>query len=47
VLFGATDADLSTIFSAVRDQLGLKLESQRGVLETLKIVSVDKVPTGN
>ena len=44
---GATDADLSTIFSAVRDQLGLKLESQRGVVDTLKIVSIDKVPTGN
>jgi len=31
----------------VRDQLGLKLESQRGVVDTLKIVSIDKVPTGN
>lgn len=44
---GANDADLATIFSAVRDQLGLRLESQRGVVDTLKIVSVDKIPTGN
>jgi uncharacterized protein (TIGR03435 family) len=31
--FGSPDADLSTVFSAVRDQLGLKLESQRAVVE--------------
>jgi uncharacterized protein (TIGR03435 family) len=35
------------IFSAVRDQLGLKLEPQRAMVETLKIDSIDKVPTRN
>jgi len=35
------------IFAAVRDQLGLRLESQRGVVDVLKIDSVDKVPVGN
>ena len=51
VPFASTNGDpadsTSDIFSAVRDQLGLKLESQRGVVEILKIDSVDKVPTGN
>ena len=41
-----SDAD-SDIFSAVRDQLGLRLQSQRGVVDLLKIESVDKVPTEN
>ena len=41
-----SDAD-SAIFSAVRDQLGLLLQSQRGVVDVLKIESVDKVPTEN
>jgi len=41
-----SDAD-SDIFSAVRDQLGLLLQSQRGVVDVLKIESVDKVPTEN
>jgi len=35
------------IVSAVRDQLGLRLESQRGAVEVLKIESVNKVPSGN
>jgi uncharacterized protein (TIGR03435 family) len=35
------------IISAVRDQLGLKLESQRGMVEILKIDRIDKVPTAN
>jgi len=47
----STDGDpadsASDIVAAVRDQLGLKLESQRGMVEVLKIESVDKVPTGN
>ncbi len=47
----ATGGDLSEpasdIFSAVRDQLGLRLEAQRGVMEVLKIDGVDEVPTGN
>jgi uncharacterized protein (TIGR03435 family) len=37
----------SDILSAVRDQLGLRLESQRGVVEILKIDAIDKVPTEN
>jgi len=37
----------SDIFSAVRDQLGLKLEAQRAMVEILKIESIDKVPTRN
>ena len=37
----------SDIFSAVHDQLGLRLQSQRGVVEVLKIDSIDKVPTEN
>lgn len=37
----------SDIVSAVRDQLGLRLEPQRGVVDTLKIDKVDKVPTEN
>ena len=49
--FGSTNSDpsdpASDIFSAVRDQLGLRLQSQRGVLDVLKIESVDKVPTEN
>jgi uncharacterized protein (TIGR03435 family) len=41
------DAQASSIFSAVRDQLGLKLESQHAAVETLKIVSVDRTPRPN
>jgi uncharacterized protein (TIGR03435 family) len=35
------------IFSAVRDQLGFRLESQRGSVDVLKIEGVDKIPTAN
>jgi uncharacterized protein (TIGR03435 family) len=35
------------IVSAVRDQLGLKLEAQRAMVETLKVGSIDKIPTRN
>jgi uncharacterized protein (TIGR03435 family) len=49
--FGLVSSDpsnpASDILSAVRDQLGLRLESQRGVVDILKIDSVDKVPTAN
>ena len=37
----------SNIFSAVRDQLGLRLQSQRGVVDVLKVDSVDKIPVEN
>jgi uncharacterized protein (TIGR03435 family) len=49
--FGATGSDpsdpASDILSAVRDQLGLRVESQRGTVEILKVDSIDKVPTEN
>ena len=49
--FGSTTSDpsdsTSDIVSAVREQLGLRLQSQRGVIDVLKIESVDKVPTEN
>lgn len=49
--FGSTNADPSDpapdIFSAVREQLGLRLQSQKGAMDVLKIDSVDKVPTEN
>lgn len=48
---GSTGADAtdpaSDIVSAVRSQLGLRLEPQRGSVEMLKISSVDKIPTEN
>jgi uncharacterized protein (TIGR03435 family) len=50
-LFESTDGNPSDaesdIFSAVRNQLGLKLEAQRGVVDILKIAGVDKVPMEN
>lgn len=49
--FGAASRDpsdpASDILSAVRDQLGLRLESQRGTVEILKIDTIDKIPTQN
>lgn len=49
--FGSTNSDPSSpasdIFSAVRDQLGLQLQSRRGVVDVLKIDSIDKVATEN
>ena len=37
----------SDIISAMRDQLGLRLESQRAAVDVLKVDRVDKVPTEN
>ena len=37
----------SDIISAVRDQLGLRLEPRRGQVEILRIETIDKVPTEN
>jgi uncharacterized protein (TIGR03435 family) len=37
----------SDIFSAVREQLGLQLQAQRGVVDVLKVDSIDKIPTSN
>jgi uncharacterized protein (TIGR03435 family) len=50
-LFDSTDGNpsdaASDIFSAVRNQLGLKLEAQRGVVDILKIAGIEKIPTEN
>ncbi len=35
------------IFSAVRDQLGLRLESRREMVKILAIDKIDRVPTEN
>ncbi len=45
--FDSGDAEVPNIFAAVRDQLGLRLESQRAMVDTLKIVSIDRTPTAN
>ena len=51
VPLGSANSDLSDpasdILSAVRDQLGLRLEPQRAAVSTLKIDSIDRVPTEN
>ncbi len=36
-----------SIFKALRDQLGLKMESRKGPVEVLVIDRVEKMPTGN
>jgi hypothetical protein len=36
-----------TIFKAVQDQLGLKLEAKKGLIDVLVIDHMDKVPTEN
>jgi len=35
------------IYSAVRNQLGLRLDSRRAPIEVLKIQSIEKIPTEN
>ncbi len=49
--FGSLQSDpadpAADVFTAVRNQLGLKLEARRGMVDILKIDSVEKVPTGN
>ena len=36
-----------TIFTALQEQLGLKLESRKGPVDLLVVESVEKVPTKN
>ena len=49
--FDSTTSDSSDpsldVFSAVRNQLGLRLDPQRGIVDILKIQSIDKIPTEN
>ena len=49
--FAPTNGELAfsaaDIFAAVREQLGLRLEAQRGLVEMIKIDNVDEVPTEN
>jgi uncharacterized protein (TIGR03435 family) len=42
----AADGGLDLV-TAIRDQLGLRVEAARGVVPVLKIESIDKVPLGN
>ena len=41
------DDSAPSIFSAVQDQLGLKLESKKGPVDTLVIDHIEKTPTEN
>jgi len=42
----ATDADGPSIFAAIQQQLGLKLESTKGLVEFIVIDHIEK-PSGN
>jgi uncharacterized protein (TIGR03435 family) len=43
---GDNEAEPS-LFTAIEEQLGLKLEAKKGLLEILVVDSADKVPTEN
>jgi uncharacterized protein (TIGR03435 family) len=42
-----SESEGPTIFSALQDQLGLKLQSKRASVEVLVIDHLEKAPTGN
>ena len=42
-----TDSSYPSVFTAVQEQLGLKLESQKVPVEMLVIDHLDKMPTEN
>jgi uncharacterized protein (TIGR03435 family) len=44
---GVTDSPLPSIFTAIQEQLGLKLESQKVPVQMLVIDHIDKTPTEN
>ena len=43
----ALDPDGPTIFDAVQDQLGLKIEKRKGPVQMLVVDHVEKKPTEN
>jgi uncharacterized protein (TIGR03435 family) len=44
---GATEAPVATIFSALPEQLGLRLEARKGPVDSIIVDSVQKTPTEN
>jgi uncharacterized protein (TIGR03435 family) len=42
-----SDAEGPSLFTALEEQLGLKLEARKGPLEILVVDSADKIPTTN
>lgn len=45
--FAAGNVDVPTVFAAVQEELGLKLEKQRGPVEILVVDRIDKIPSEN
>jgi uncharacterized protein (TIGR03435 family) len=46
-LANASDSQGPTLFTAVQEQLGLKLEQKKGPMDILVIDHLEKVPTEN
>lgn len=45
--FAAANVDVPTVFAAVQEELGLKLEKHRGPAEFLVVDRIDKIPSEN